>query len=136
MPTFLADARITTDGAVVELRAPRGYSPPLQINHREDEELVVLAGELTVCSEGELYVVGAGDSAHFPRGAAHTFVVESDGAHLRTASTRAGIERLHVALGAPAPGPLDLVRYARVAEIFGITLVGPPLAPCCQAVCT
>jgi quercetin dioxygenase-like cupin family protein len=133
----LAD-RADTDGqlAVMEQRAPRGFSPPLHVHRREDTALLVLDGELRVRVGDDERTLGVGDFAWLPRDVPHSFRVESEEAHLLELATPAGVEAFHVEASDPAPsfalpppGAPDVARLLAAGERHGAEIVGPPMAP-------
>lgn len=122
--------------ALLEQRAPRGFSPPLHVHQHEDQFFYVLEGELTVrIGDGERHL-RAGGTAWLPRGTAHTFRVDSDEARLLEISTPAGFEQFHVDAGSPAAElripdqtPLDVAAMAAASARYGCDIIGPPMAP-------
>jgi mannose-6-phosphate isomerase-like protein (cupin superfamily) len=129
----------TTGGAygLVEALAPAGTSPPLHVQHGEDETFYVLEGELTFRCGDETIATGPGACVFIPRGAPHTFVVEGDApARFLSMCTPGGFERFFVAAGSPAEyrglppeGPPDVAKLKRVSEEFGAEIIGPPMTP-------
>jgi quercetin dioxygenase-like cupin family protein len=130
----------TTGGgvAVIEHLAPRGHGSPLHIHTREDEWFYVLEGELTFWVDGEVSVAPAGSFVYGPKGLAHTFVVSSEVARFLLVTEPAGFEGFTRALGQPAERreipppatePPDVEALARLAETFGLQIVGPPGIP-------
>ena len=93
-----------TDGAlsVVEQRAVRGYSTPHHVHSREDETLVVLAGELSYLVDGRAGVLRAGESAFLPRHQPHRFAVVSEEAHFLVLITPGGFEEMFQVVSSPA----------------------------------
>ena len=112
----LADAEVTGGQlALIEQRAPRGFSPPTHVHSREDQLLVVIEGAITARLGDDDSVVGEGESVWLPRGIAHTFRVDSDEARIIEVTTPGGFEQFHVELGTPAtevripdPAPVDV----------------------------
>ena len=132
----LADAT-TTGGqlALIEQRAPRGFSPPTHVHSREDQLLFVVDGSITARLGDDDRVVGAGECVWLPRGTAHTFRVDSDEARLIEITTPGGFEQFHVELGTPAtearipdPGPVDVAAMAAGSARYGCDIIGPPMA--------
>jgi quercetin dioxygenase-like cupin family protein len=128
----------STNGAygLVDSWLPAGQSPPLHIHHREDEAFYVLEGELTFQVGDTTLTAGPGSYTFAPRGIPHTFVVESDGAHVLTLISPGGGERYFVDAGRPPEreglppaGPPDIESLKRYAEAYGNEIVGPPLKP-------
>jgi quercetin dioxygenase-like cupin family protein len=130
-----------TDGAsVLEHHAPHGDSPPLHIHRDEDEVFHVLEGDLRFLLSGHELRAGAGETLIVPKGAPHTYRVESPrGARMLTVTVGKAFERLVRALGRAAerdglpepagpPTPEQMKVLASVCRQHGIELVGPPLA--------
>ena len=122
--------------AVLEQRAPRGFSPPLHVHHREDTALLVLMGQLTVQIGDETTCRGEGGFVWLPRDVPHTFRVDSDEAHLLEFITPAGIEQFHLDASDPAPSQQmpppaepDIPRILQVIEPYEAEIIGPPMAP-------
>lgn len=132
----LADREVT-DGqfALIEQRAPRGFSPPVHVHEHEDQFLYVLEGELTVRVGDLERVVPAGETAWLPRRQPHTFRVDSEEVRLLEISTPGGFEQFHVDAGVPAAepripdqAPLDVPAIAAASARYGCAIVGPPMA--------
>jgi quercetin dioxygenase-like cupin family protein len=122
---------------LTEFLFPRHASPPKH-THPVDESFVVIEGELTVLAGDDRFEVGAGATAVFPAGVAHTFRVDSDTARVLVLSTPAGLERLYRDAGVPATAltlpPPDTPRPSteelqRIFAANGQVNVGPPLGP-------
>ena len=125
-----------TGGAfgLMEQWAPRGFSPPLHVHHREDSAIFVVRGELTVRRGEEEWHASSGELAVLPRDVPHTFRVESDGAHFLEFVTPGGFEGFHVDASDPAPaaelppaGPPDVGRLLAAIGAYGAEIVGPPM---------
>jgi len=128
----------TTGGAygLVEALAPVDASPPLHIQHGEDETFYVLEGELTFRCGDDTIAARPGSCVFIPRGAPHTFVVEEGPARFLSMCTPGGFERFFVAAGQPAEyaglppeTPPDVPLLKRVSEEFNADIIGPPMAP-------
>ncbi len=123
---------------VQEHQMPSGYSPPLHRHHTEDEIFHVLAGRIRFQVEGRDTVCEAGQTVVAPKGAPHSFVVESPGGACALVMTRGGdFEGFVRALGEPArsgavappPDPSTLQdRLVAAGLSYGIEMIGPPLA--------
>jgi quercetin dioxygenase-like cupin family protein len=132
---LIADATDTGGAlAVMEQRAPRGFSPPRHIHHDEDTAMLVLSGEMTVEIGAARQVCGPGGFVWLPRDVPHTFRVDSDEVHLLEFVTPAGMEQFHVDASEPAarpavppPGPPDIARLVQAIEPYRAEIVGPPL---------
>lgn len=128
----------TTGGAygLVESWIPAGASPPLHVHRREDEAFWLLEGRVRFrCGDREL-VAGPGSFVFLPRDVPHTFVVEgSEDVHMLTLLTPGGGERFFLdggrepeGPGLPPPGPPDIEKLKRVAQEYGMEILGPPIA--------
>lgn len=133
----LAD-HASTNGqfALIEQRAPRGFSPPTHVHQNEDQFFYVLDGQITTRIGDDERALGPGETAWLPRGIPHTFRVDSTEARLLEVSTPAGFEQFHVQLGEPAAdlripdsAPLDVPALAAGSARFGCENVGPPMGP-------
>ncbi|MGH2760486.1 MAG: cupin domain-containing protein [Actinomycetota bacterium] len=124
---------------MLEAWVPRGHGSPLHVHSREDETFYVIAGELRVEVEDDVYVVGPGMTAFGPRGLKHRFTVASEEARFLLIATPAGLEdfvragaepatetRLPDQKSAPPPSPDAL---AALAAEYGIEILGPPALP-------
>ncbi|HEY1365626.1 MAG TPA: quercetin 2,3-dioxygenase [Gaiellaceae bacterium] len=123
-------------GLVEGLGRP-GSSPALHVHSREDEGFWLLEGQLTVRCGERTFTARPGSFTFLPRGVPHTFVVEGDTpARLLSVCVPGGFEQFFVAAGRPAEsdglppqGPPDVERLRQVGEEYGVSFVGPPLAP-------
>lgn len=125
--------------SVLEHRAPFGDSPPLHVHHTEDEVFVVLEGELRLQVGEASHRARPFDVLLAPKGVPHTYRVESpEGARWLTFTAHRDFERFVRAMGRPAereelpppgglPTPEDLERVGKMAQLYGIEFVGPPL---------
>jgi quercetin dioxygenase-like cupin family protein len=110
---------------------PPMSGPPLHRHSREDEWFYVLDGEITFEIDGQRTVLQAGGSAFAPRGTAHTLKNFRDSsAKMLVMLTPGGIQQFLEELssvneGLPAP---DIVRIKRLAQDYGIEILGPPLS--------
>jgi mannose-6-phosphate isomerase-like protein (cupin superfamily) len=125
--------------SVLEHQAPYGGSPPLHIHHTEDEVFVVLEGELRLQVGDTSRYARPFDILLAPKGVPHTYRVESpEGARWLTFTAHRDFERFVRAMSRPAereelpppvdpPTPEDLERVGKMAQLYGIEFVGPPL---------
>lgn len=115
---------------------PHGAAPPVHIHRDADETFYVLDGELTFFADGEEISAFAGDFVFVPRGRPHTFLVRSPSARMLVTFGPAGAEGFFTKLGADASGGHDKPAaqapdpelFARVADSYGMDIVGPPPA--------
>ena len=125
--------------SILEHFVPYGFSPPLHLHRTEDEALHVLEGEFRVRVGDQERGLGAGDSLLAPKGAPHTYRVESaKGGRCLTITVRGDFERFVRDVSRPAERPelpapagppsAEAIQVLRTAAAkFGIELVGPPL---------
>jgi quercetin dioxygenase-like cupin family protein len=120
--------------AVWESEEPRGVGLPLHVHTREDEQVVVLDGEILVRVGEETHRLTSGATIALPRGVPHAHLVSSSRARLLTVAVPGGFERLFTDLGVPAlPGsdvPPIPERETLTAAVrrLGVQVVGPPPA--------
>jgi quercetin dioxygenase-like cupin family protein len=119
---------------VWESEEPRGVRLPLHIHTREDEQVVVLDGEILVRVGEDTHRLTTGATLALPRGVPHAHLVTSPLARLLTVAVPGGFERLFTELGVPAlpgsaapPTPDPDARAAAVRRL-GVEVVGPPPA--------
>jgi quercetin dioxygenase-like cupin family protein len=108
-----------------------GTALPLHIHTREDEQVMVLTGEVTFHVGDRVHRLVAGDTLSLPRGVPHAHVITSPQARLLTIATPGGFERLFTELGVPAlrgtaPPPVDTNALAEAVSRLGVRIVGPP----------
>ena len=102
--------------SVLEHAARRGDSPPLHVHVNEDEVFHILEGEFRFQIGTEQLHGGAGDTVLAPKGVHHTYRVESEGGRWLTVT-------------APRPPTQEAIEaLTRMAQRFGIEIVGPPLS--------
>ncbi|GJM37405.1 MAG: hypothetical protein DHS20C19_07720 [Acidimicrobiales bacterium] len=110
-----------------EERSGKGDGPPLHRHPWPNWELV-LSGTIRVIIDDEEFLVEAGSTVYTPPGAVHTYVVESDEAHIVGVGTSGG--RFHQ-LQSKAPELLmagDMERLGAFAGSLDVELLGPPLS--------
>ncbi|RIK44071.1 MAG: cupin domain-containing protein [Chloroflexi bacterium] len=112
---------------LIEQTLPYGFAPPAHIHHNEDEQFYILEGQITFRCQGREFVAGPGTIVLLPRGAAHSFHVDSPGgARLLQLTTPGGVEEFFVALGSAEP-PTDAPNFDELqalANQFQIEFVG------------
>jgi quercetin dioxygenase-like cupin family protein len=129
-----------TDGiSVLEHRAPYGDSPPLHIHRTEDEIFYILEGDFRFQLGEAQKRAAAGATLLVPKGARHTYRIESrDGGRWLTVTRGGDFERFVVAVSRPAerielpppegpPSPEMFAKLTKVAATHGIEFCGPPL---------
>jgi mannose-6-phosphate isomerase-like protein (cupin superfamily) len=111
--------------------SPRGDGPPLH-RHPWPTWEVVVSGTVRVQIEGVDHVVTAGGAIYTPPGVAHTYVVESEEAHLIGVGMSEGRFhhlQTHAAPLFAAEGGPDMAAVAVLAASCEVELLGPPLEP-------
>jgi quercetin dioxygenase-like cupin family protein len=110
---------------LLEFEGPHGDMPPLHVHRSEDEAFYLLSGRLSLHLEGEAVELSPGDAFVAPRGAPHTYRVESDRARWLVLCSPAGFEEFvsEVAAAGADPGP-ELLTAAAARR--GIEILGPP----------
>jgi mannose-6-phosphate isomerase-like protein (cupin superfamily) len=127
----------STGGAygLVESWIRVGASPPLHVHRREDEAFWVIAGQVRfVCGDDEIEA-GPGSFVFGPRDVPHTFITEGDEpVHMLTLLTPGGGEQFFLDVGRtpdgpglPPPGPPPIDKLQRIAPLYGMEILGPPL---------
>jgi quercetin dioxygenase-like cupin family protein len=106
-----------TDGAFdfVESKIKRGTEPPPHIHDREDELFYVLAGEMKVFADGQVFTVAAGGSVFLPKKIPHAYLIESEECHVLALMTPGGFLNAINKMNAPARMmeiPADMETYA------------------------
>ena len=105
---------------------PRGTALPLHRHTREDEQVVLLDGEVTIRLGDETHHLRAGDTLALPRGVPHAHEVTSETAHILTVATPGGFEQLFLDLGTPDKAPVPPWEVFTVAvRALGVELVAP-----------
>jgi quercetin dioxygenase-like cupin family protein len=106
-----------TDGAfdLVESKMKRGTEPPPHIHDRKDELFYILAGEIRVFADGQVFTVAAGESVFLPKRKPHAYLIESDECHVLALMTPGGFLNAINKMNAPARTmeiPSDMETYA------------------------
>ena len=114
-----------------ESEEPLGAALPLHIHTREDEQVMLLDGEVTFHLGDAVHHLVAGDTLALPRGVPHAHVVTSPRARLLTAAMPGGFESLFTDLGTPAaagtaPPPFEPAALTEAVARLGVRVVGPP----------
>jgi quercetin dioxygenase-like cupin family protein len=133
-----------TDGRLIQLvvRDSRGAATPLHIHRDADETFYVIDGAITVLVGDERFEATSGDYVYAPMGVAHAFVVTSDHVELLvtfvgagTLGPRgAGVHGFFSEVGTPVADDIgkphaqrpDVAEFARLMDVYGMDLVGPP----------
>jgi quercetin dioxygenase-like cupin family protein len=115
-----------------ESEESRGDALPLHVHRREDEQVVVLDGEVFFHVGGAVHRLRGGETLALPRDVPHAHAVASASARILTVATPGGFEALFDELGVPAPPgstappPPDRRTLAAAAGRLAVEVVGPP----------
>jgi quercetin dioxygenase-like cupin family protein len=96
---------------VWESDEPRGTALPLHLHANEDEQMIVLEGEVSVRLGDEAHRLVAGDTIALPRAVPHAHRVDSETARILTVATPGGFERLFLEQGTRGDAPPRRPRY-------------------------
>ena len=125
-----------TGGSYAQWEAilPPGGGPPVHVHSREQESLLVLAGDVIARMGDELIVLTEGMSAHLPIGLAHGFKNESSVvARVLFTAVPAGLENFFFEVGMEiepgkeitmVPSEEDRRRMIAKGQEYGIRFVG------------
>lgn len=120
---------------MTEHTAAAGTAPPMHRHTREDETYYIIEGAVRTYTDGVEELLTAGMAAFVPRGAVHSFKVESETARMLTIGTPGGMDQFFRDAGDPATS-LDIPprpdgptpKLIAACETFGIEVLGPPPA--------
>lgn len=121
--------------ALTDSMVPPGGGPPPHIQHREDEGVWVLEGELKFLIGEATFRAGVGSFVHVPKGTLHTYENAGTGpARFLTLMVPAGLEKFFEEVGKPgtnlsSPPPLDdaeIEKLLATAPKYGIEIPLPP----------
>ena len=105
---------------------PRGTALPLHRHTREDEQVLLFEGELTIRIGDETHHLRSGDTLALPRGIPHAHEVTSETAHILTVATPGGFERLFLDLGTSEPAPVPPREvFVDAVRALGVEHVAP-----------
>ena len=123
--------------SILEHFMAQGDSPPTHVHRDEDEIFHILEGRVRFRVGEVERVAGPGETLVGPRGAPHSFIVESPTARVITISTGEGFEGAVREISRPATAPGLPAAEAPTADMVtalaatfarhGIDIVGPPL---------
>ncbi|HEU5330470.1 MAG TPA: quercetin 2,3-dioxygenase [Thermomicrobiales bacterium] len=129
-------AAAETGGAfgLIEQVLPPGFAPPPHIHHAEDEAFYLLEGAADFFCGDQTWRAGPGAFMYFPRGIVHGFrIADAAPARLLQWTTPAGLERMFVEAGEPAPsltlpppGPPAVEKVLALAPTYRFVFAGPP----------
>ena len=120
-----------TDGAfdLVESKMKKGTEPPPHIHDREDEFFYILAGEIKVFADGQVFTVAAGESVFLPKKIPHAYLIQSEECHVLALMTPGGFLNAINKMNAPARTmeiPSDMETYATADLTATRSKRGPP----------
>ena len=119
----IADGRITHGAyTLLETRAEAGSTTSAHRHEREDQSILVLAGELTVVIDGEPTTLPPGGHALLPREIPHRTVAGPDGAHFLCVCTPAGYEDVVRAIQDARLDPDDLAAVLAAAGVHAVAV--------------
>ncbi|CAN5586170.1 MAG: quercetin 2,3-dioxygenase [Chloroflexia bacterium] len=131
--TFLATGDDTNGQfSLIEYRASKGGEPPRHIHQNEEECFYILDGEFTFYIGEQVLSAPAGTWAIIPRGAVHTFSIETEQATALVFFTPSGFEDFFKEMSEPAEsltvppaplGPPNIARLVATAEKYGCQFV-------------
>jgi quercetin dioxygenase-like cupin family protein len=106
-----------TNGAfdLVESKKKKGTEPPPHTHDREDEFFYILAGEMKVFADGQVFTVAAGESVFLPKNVPHAYLIQSEVCHVLALITPGGFLNAINKMNAPARAmeiPSDMETYA------------------------
>jgi quercetin dioxygenase-like cupin family protein len=118
---------------VFEDRVVKGKTTPMHLHPDADEMCYVLEGSLIAHIDGKNYEVRKGGMFFAARGAAHSFLITSDTAHLLCIQTPGSGEDFYRSVSEPATSSADASRPPDLARLRAgamasptIELLGPP----------
>jgi mannose-6-phosphate isomerase-like protein (cupin superfamily) len=112
--------------------APLVSPPPLHVHHREDEQFLVVDGQIRFFIGEQRFDAQAGDLVFLPREVPHAYLVTSETSRGVGTATPGGFESFFAELGtpvepgAPAAPPPAIDAMAAAAGRRGIEILGPP----------
>jgi quercetin dioxygenase-like cupin family protein len=112
----------------------RGAASPLHVHHREDEQFLVVDGQIRFFIEDERIDAGPGDLVFLPREIPHAYLVTSDTVKAVGMVTPGGFEAFFTDAGAPVVAgetsgpPPGTAAMVDAALRHGVEVLGPPPA--------
>lgn len=112
--------------------ARRGAAAPLHVYHREDEQFLVMDGQIRFFIGEQHIDAQPGDLVYLPREVPHAYLVTSETSRGVGTATPGGFEsfftelRAPVKPGAPEAPPPAIEDMAAAAARRGIEILGPP----------
>ena len=112
--------------------AQRGAASPLHVHHREDEQFVLIDGQIRFIIGEQRLDAHAGDAVFLPRGIPHAYLITSETARAIGTVTPGGFESFFTELGTlvipgtPAAPPPTIEAITATAQRYGSETLGPP----------
>ena len=114
--------------AVMDYRAPAGFSPPRHIHRNDDELFLILSGHIVLWTEAGCRMAGPGDWVLLPRRIAHSWSAYGDeGVHFQIIVTPGEFEPFFEIIERRGLSIGDVGPLTRAADEAGMDIVGPPL---------
>lgn len=113
---------------LIEWKEAKGGGPPLHVHSREDEAYYIVSGAVTFFIGDRSVPAPAGTFVFAPKGAAHSWRVDSDEATGLQLMLPGGFESFFLDTFPAADETteaIDLERVASAAAEFGVTILGP-----------
>lgn len=112
--------------SLLEADEPPGFGPPMHIHHDAAEAFYVTRGEYTIFVRDEEYACPAGSFVFIPAGVPHGFRVGSmPSGKLNIYAPAAMVGYFDELSAALSAGDADPDRLARIAERYGMEVIGP-----------
>ncbi len=100
--------------------------PPLHLHHDQDEWFYVTEGKFDIRVGDNVFSLAPGDSVLAPKGIPHSFRNTSQTGRLMVTFLPAGTMEEFFAAGSAA-GQMSPPEFAKLFELHGMQVVGPPL---------
>ena len=138
--SFMAEGR-DTGGAftLLDTLVRRGFEPPPHTHRDEDEAYLVIDGEATFRSGGDVHEAGPGSFVWLPRHVGHSFALHTETARMVILMSPSGLEDAFRECSRPAatldlpvvpagpPSQEDIVLWNHAFESRGVVFAPPPV---------
>ncbi len=103
----------------------KGTELPPHVHDREDELFYMLAGQIKVFADGQVFSVGAGENVFLQKRIPHAYLIESEECHVLALMTPGGFLNAINKMNAPArtmdiPSDMDTYATADLTETMAI----------------